>query len=262
MKLQVLVSTMHQQDYSLLEQMNIRTDAIVINQCDHYKVEKIQFKENNVVWMSFKEKGVGLSRNNALMRASGDICLMADDDMVYCNDYESIVRQAFIENPKADVILFNVPITKKNGKVVKKVKKKGRVFYHNCLKYGTVNIAFKKDAILKKNIAFSLLFGGGAKYGSGEDSLFIIDCLKKGLRIYSNPSIIANIQENESSWFTGYNEKYFHDRGALFKAISNKAAFILAIQFVIRKRNLYKNNFSFKQVMKFMTNGIKDFTRK
>ena len=34
MKLQVLVSCMHQQDYSLLEKMNIQTDAIIINQCD------------------------------------------------------------------------------------------------------------------------------------------------------------------------------------------------------------------------------------
>ena len=42
MKLQVLVSCMHQQDYSLLEKMNIQTDAIIINQCDINKFENIK----------------------------------------------------------------------------------------------------------------------------------------------------------------------------------------------------------------------------
>lgn len=39
MKLQVLVSCMHQQDYSLLEKM-YQTDAIIINQCDINKFEE------------------------------------------------------------------------------------------------------------------------------------------------------------------------------------------------------------------------------
>lgn len=179
MNLQVLVSTMHQEDYSLLERMNIKTDAIIINQCDKNDFCEFNYNNHNIKWMSFNERGVGLSRNNALMRATGDICLMADDDMVYSIDYNETVTTAFKKNPKADVILFDVPIHKKDGTIVSKVQKNGRVFYHNCLKYGTVNIAFRREQIIKKNINFSLLFGGGARYGSGEDTLFIIDCLKK-----------------------------------------------------------------------------------
>ena len=48
MKLQVLVSCMHQQDYSLLEKMNIQTDAIIINQCDINKFEDIKYRNNLV----------------------------------------------------------------------------------------------------------------------------------------------------------------------------------------------------------------------
>ena len=75
MKLQVLVSTMHQTDYSLLEKMNIQSDAIVINQCDRDGIERFSFpfRGHDILWMSMNERGVGLSRNNALMRATGDM---------------------------------------------------------------------------------------------------------------------------------------------------------------------------------------------
>lgn len=69
MKLQVLVSTMHQTDHSLLEKMNIQSDAIVINQCGHDCIERFTFPGHDILWMSMNERGVGLSRNNALMRA-------------------------------------------------------------------------------------------------------------------------------------------------------------------------------------------------
>ena len=42
------------------------------------------------------------------MRATGDICLFADDDMIYVNDYSKLVENAFLENPTADVIIFNL----------------------------------------------------------------------------------------------------------------------------------------------------------
>ena len=68
MKLQVLVATMHQKDYSLLDKMNIQTDAIVINQCDEYRFEEFEYKGKKIKWYSMKERGIGLSRNTALMR--------------------------------------------------------------------------------------------------------------------------------------------------------------------------------------------------
>ena len=40
MTLQVLVATMHQTDHSLLEKMNIQSDAIVVNQCNRNEVER------------------------------------------------------------------------------------------------------------------------------------------------------------------------------------------------------------------------------
>ena len=83
MKVQVLVAAMHQKDHSLLEKMNIRSDAIVANQCDRNEFEDFTWNGHKIRYLSFAERGVGLNRNNALMRATGDICLFADDDMRY-----------------------------------------------------------------------------------------------------------------------------------------------------------------------------------
>ena len=98
LKLQVLISTMNQKDFSLLERMNIQTDAIIINQCDKYEVKFFDYKGNKIKWFSLNEKGVGLSRNTALFHADGDILLFADDDVVYNENYEEIILNEFEKN--------------------------------------------------------------------------------------------------------------------------------------------------------------------
>ena len=69
MKIQVLVAAMHQSDHSLIDKMNITTDAIVGNQCDFDSVEHFEHNSNKITYLNFKERGVGLNRNNTLMRA-------------------------------------------------------------------------------------------------------------------------------------------------------------------------------------------------
>ena len=120
MKIQVLIATMNQKDHNLLKKMNISTDAIVGNQCDFNSIENFIYNGNNIVYLNFKEKGVGLNRNNCLMRATGDICLFADDDMIYVNDYSKLVENAFLENPTADVIIFNLAEKEKKRYIIKK----------------------------------------------------------------------------------------------------------------------------------------------
>lgn len=110
MKLQVLISTMNQTDYSLLERMNIQTDAVVVNQCSENKVEDFEFRGHRIKWISMSDRGIGLSRNTALFNSSSDIILFADDDMVYENGYEKNVINAFKRHKTADVICFNIKL--------------------------------------------------------------------------------------------------------------------------------------------------------
>lgn len=237
MDIEVLVSTMNNNNPSLLRTMNIKSDAIIINQCDKFEYSELFIENKTTRIYSFDEIGVGRSRNSALIRADRELCLMADDDMVYVDDYELIIKNAFQANPNADMIVFNVRVHTNNG-VNERVKKNGRVRLFNSLKYGTVSFCFKKDAIYKKNISFSLMFGGGAKYGSGEDSLFIWDVIKSGLKVYSVNQTIADIYNYNSTWFDGYSKKYFKDRGALYKALSKNFYWALILFLALRRRKI------------------------
>ena len=130
-RVQVLVAAMNQVDHSLLNKLNIQSDAIVGNQCCHNSIEHFTWGDNNynITYLNFNEHGVGLNRNNALMRATGEICMFADDDMVYCDNYPKIVEECFSQHNRADVIIFNItePVQKRYI-----IKKQQKVKWYNC----------------------------------------------------------------------------------------------------------------------------------
>lgn len=257
MKVEAFISTMHQKDHSILEKMNIQTDAIVINQCDCFSYESFSFRDHKVRFYSLPERGVGLSRNSAMMRATGEIGLFSDDDLVYVEGYEQLLVNAFEKYPKADVIAFNIAsIDDKKRRYM--IPKAQRIRSWNYMRYGTARIAVRVNRIREKNISFSLLFGGGAKHGSGEDTLFLRDCLKAGLKIYGIPIMLAKIDDSESSWFRGYNQKFYMDKGALLTALYGKNAILHCIRFALTHNSLKGKGISDRaQVLEWLLSGIK-----
>lgn len=239
---QVLVAAMNQNDYKLPEKMNLRSDAIVGNQCDHNSIELIDYNGHAIKYLNFAEKGVGLNRNNALMRADADICLFADDDMVYKDDYVKIVQEAFRKITQADVLVFNLQEENSERYVIKKY---GRVWYHNYLRYGTARIAVRLKSIKENGIYFNQCFGGGTEHCHGEDNIFLTDCLKKGLKIYAVPETIACLtNERESTWNSGYDEKYICDQGELYRKISRRFWILLCLRdALLRYKKDYKMPF-------------------
>ena len=238
MKIQVLVATMNQNDHSLINEMNIKTDAIIGNQCSLNSVEDFMFKNQRIIYLNSSERGVGVNRNSALMRANADICIFADDDMIFDDNYVETVTKVFHENPQADVIIFN--IREKN--VVRKInKKKKRVWYFNYLRYGTARIAIRLKNIRKYGIYFNQCFGGGTEHYHGEDNLFLNACLKNKLVVLAIPEYIATLTDNresswrESSWSSEHNEKYLKDQGVLYKTLSRRWWKILCLQDAIRR---------------------------
>lgn len=237
MKVQVLVAAMHQEDHSLLEKMNIQSDVIVGNQCDRNSVEEFEWNGHKARYLNFAERGVGLNRNNTLMRADGDICLFADDDMVYVDGYAEIVKRAFAETPDADVLVFNLIEETPMRHVI---EKKGRVNYLNYLRYGTARMAVRLSSVKSNAIYFNQCFGGGTEHCHGEDNLFLTACLDKGLKVYAVPEYIARLtEERSSSWNTGYDEKYLKDQGVLYRAVSRRWWRLLCLQDALRHQKAY-----------------------
>lgn len=253
MGVQVLVSSMFQNDYSLLSKMNIQTDAIIGNQCDRDGIEQFEYNGKKIKYLNFNERGVGLNRNNALMRADGEYCLLCDDDERLVDGYEKIITDAFKKNKKADVIIFNVIEKQPERRINKKVKRVGGL---SLLRYGAVRVAFKLSEVKKHGIFFNQCFGGGTEHCNGEDSLFLSACHKAGLKIYTSPEFICELNDKRpSSWFNGYDEKYLKDKGLLFSLMYKRTYKLVCFQDAIRKSKQYKT--CFIKAYRLMKKGAK-----
>jgi len=259
MDLQVLVATMHQKDFSKYREMNLSSDALFANQTDFTGRETIRVGEHTAEMISTDTRGVGINRNLACLYAAGDVLLLADDDMKYVNNYKLIVLDAFRALPRADAIIFNINTI--GGTVQRRQNKKiKRIHFVNAFNYGAPRIAVKRTSIKKSGILFNTNFGGGAIYSAGEDSIFISEMLKRGLKLYAYPETIASVEQTTSTWFEGYTKKYFYDKGALFKAIMKRGSWLLCLQDVIRHWHNYKGSkLSVREVLKQMRRGSRGY---
>ncbi len=259
MTIQVLIATMNQTDYSLLDKMNIQTDAIVCNQCDRYGYSEFDYNGHNIKWFDFAERGVGLNRNNSLMRATADVCVLADDDVVYVDGYEKIISEYYESNPKADVVVFNFEVARANEQPKHLVTKSQKLTTKKAMRYGTYSITAKTSKLKIKNINFNRSFGGGTEYSCGEDTLFLKDCCAS-LSVYSTTNKLGTVTHSESSWFSGYNDKFFFDKGVLYYCINKKLCKILCLYHCFKHRKRYAS-YGWKNAYKMMKKGIKSVKR-
>ena len=110
MRVQVLASVMNENPGELARRMRLESEAVVINQCDRLGYEELTYGGYRLRFYSFPERGVGRSRNEAIMRADGDICLFSDGDIVYEPGYAEAIAAEFERRQDADMILFNVTV--------------------------------------------------------------------------------------------------------------------------------------------------------
>ncbi len=139
------------------------------------------------------------------------------------------------------MIVFNL-----NEKIVSRkiITKKAKVGYLNYLRYGTARVAVRLSSVKKNGIYFNQCFGGGTEHCHGEDNLFLHQCLKSGLQIVAVPEYIATLtDERESTWNSGYNEKYIKDQGILYKTLSKKWWKLLCLQDALRRHGSYQMGF-------------------
>lgn len=235
---EVLVTTMHCRDVSaLLKRMHVK-NAVVGNQTD----KNLIYEVDGTRVYDFQEKGVGLNRNNLWMRTDADYVLFGDDDLVYVDDYETKVKDAFAKYPDADVIVFNLEESKKERYVI---ASDFRVKWHNFMRFGAARIAVKTASLRLHGILFNTSFGGGTPHSNGEDTLFLADCLKAKLHVHAVSETIAKLTEvRASTWFQGFNKKYLYDKGVLYYVMSPKWHWFLCLQDALRHHQSYGTSFS------------------
>lgn len=255
MRVEVLASVMNQDMAALAERMQLDSDAVIINQCDHLDCAEMDYRGHRVRFFSFPERGIGKSRNAAIERADGDICLFSDEDIVYEEGYADAIREEFERNPRADMILFNIEV--EESRRTYHIEERKRVHWYNNGRYGAVSFAVKRKSLLESGVRFSLLFGGGARFSNGEDSLFLKEFMDKGYQVYTAPVTIGRETAGESTWFEGYNQKFFYDRGVLYHYLYGVMALPFSLRFLLAHRPLLCGELSLSQAFGSMREGIR-----
>jgi glycosyltransferase involved in cell wall biosynthesis len=239
--------------------MGLETNAVIINQTDRYAYQEKEYGPYRIDVYDCEERGVGRSRNTALLRADADIVLFSDEDIVYDHGYADKIVSCFRKYKDADLLLFNLEVNEKRRTYW--IQKAARVHRFNCGRYPTFCAAARLSKLRAAGVSFSLLFGGGAPFSNGEDSLFFTDCLRKGLKIYALPVKIGREEERESTWFHGYDEKFFRDRGVLFHFLYGVAAPLWALRFAVVKRREMCGEIPSGRALLLLLEGIREGKR-
>lgn len=261
MSLQVVISTIDNN----IENINPKTlqynNLIIINQKTKIELsvdKEERYKEsifNNVKWIDVLDKGLSRSRNLGLSLTNSEYLYLTDDDIILNTDFSKVVLQSFKDNPEADVLAFNV-------EGIKKRKKKKNISLLNSFKLSSVQLVFRVSFIKKNRLKFDERFGAGAEFKMGEENIFLVDLLKAKAKIIYIPKTIATLESSQSTWFEGYNNKYFIDRGAIFARMFGFSLGVLfSLQFCIRKFRLYSQSISFKDALRMSVYGVNLFSK-
>lgn len=224
MSFQLLISTMNNKFHS--RNLTIDTSHLIINQITE---DIIPVKNANTINMY--TTGLSLSRNQALNKASGDICLISDDDLTYIPNIDQSIQKIFNQYPDADIITFK--ISKSEDLDYKKYPDKP--FYHNIrtlMKVSSVEIAIRRE-VIDSNLRFDENFGLGAKYPTGEEVIFLTDALKQGKSILFYPLNIAIHPEVSSGSDYSVNN-LAKAKGAMLYRIFSAKSYLLCLAFALK----------------------------
>ncbi|MBO6148614.1 MAG: glycosyltransferase family 2 protein [Lachnospiraceae bacterium] len=268
MSLTVLLSAMGLSGLKILDSLSITGNAIVINQCGREAYEEIKEENRTIKYICSKDTGLSRSRNLALKEAirgrsaseiaDNELVIFCDNDVRYLPHYEEKVERAFERHPEADMLVFWIKRPERKKPIFKRERAMG---YISSMKIFSPEIACRLSAICRAGLKLDTDFGAGARYSMGEENIFLFDALKRGLRIVYIPLKLAELIDTESTWFKGYNEAFFVNRGAGYYRMTKNFWFLLCLQFALRKRRLYKGEISICRALKAMAGGKHAYCR-
>lgn len=191
-------------------------------------------------------KGLTKSRNNAIRLATGDVCVIADDDVRYTNEYFNTVIDTY-NNHTYEVVCFKISKSVEVNELNEDYK-----FYPNtALKINqlsdhspsSIEITFRLDSVRKSKVFFDERFGLGSWLIGGEENLFIYDSINEGLNVWFVPKyIVKHPHECTITSFSKYHERRVRVTGAMDMRLHGWISFLKALpRTIILFQDLIKN---------------------
>ncbi|WP_336128390.1 glycosyltransferase family 2 protein [Mesoflavibacter sp. CH_XMU1422-2] len=245
LSLEILISTMKRSNLDFLKPMFPKDfgnyNILIINQTE--KGQELTSKYDNIRVVNSYEKGLSKSRNLALKNTKADICLIADDDIKYVENFDNIIKNAFNTNKNFDVLTFMM--SDFEGKLAKKYNLQKQHNYKSLVKANSVTIAFKNHKVIETKIKFDTNFGLGSIFEIAEEFIWLRSLYKANLKIGFIPKVIVQ-HPYESSGRFGGSDRVIAARAALFYKYSKRFAYLKLIRYLIlmlKKQQIKPNEF-------------------
>ncbi|MDT0559241.1 glycosyltransferase family A protein [Ichthyenterobacterium sp. W332] len=205
--------------HNSLEDFNI----IIINQTSSNAL--LESSNPNIKVINSFAKGSPASRNLAIKNSTADICLMADDDIVYEPNLKATILSAYQEHPEADFISFEA----KNefNKSQAPYPQEGWHSKSSLTTIFTWVITFKRDIFSKKSIYFNHHFGVGSTFKGSTEYVFLRNAFDKGLRMYHVPKTIVMHPEESSGRKMGSDNAFYASSARTYRFHGNLSYFWL-----------------------------------
>lgn len=229
---------------------------LIINQTRENKILVSDYPSVRVI-NSF-EKGISRSRNLGIKNAVGKIILIADDDVVFIEDFQKKIIKAYNENQNATAICFQTAT--QNGDLYSNyLKKKNKLNNRKIRKVLSIELTVKVENLRKNNCFFNEFFGLGSKFQDSETFFFLRRIKYKKLNIVFQPSVIV-IHQPFSSSDDACSDRVIYARMAGFYKTSGIVSYLLLLKymfFLIRKYNF--SVFEIKRKFRVGLSGINDY---
>lgn len=253
-KTEILLSCMFLSDSKeMIKRSHITSDTVIINQCneENYKEENIC----NALIRTFSviDRGLTKSRNLAISKSQADICIICDDDEIFNEGYEKAVLSAYDALPDADIIIFDmVDRPLKWGNSIK------RLGYIDLMSVSSWQITFRREKLLASGVLFDENMGAGSGNGAEEEFRFLTQCRKAKLRIYHYPFRLASVAQTQSTWFKGFDEEFFVNRGNTTRYIMGLPLSVLYAAYYAFAKRKQLSGMSMLRAFSYTVKGIKE----
>ena len=179
-------------------------------------------------------KGVAKSRNAAIDNAHGEYLVFADDDIEFdLNSLDAITDH--FEQCTCSLVLGQA--VDPAGTLRKKYPLDPQWLNRmNSAKAATYEMVIHVPAIKARGIRFDENFGAGATNYLGDEYIFIVDMIKRGLKAHFLPITMA-VHPTDSSGSGWGTREDLRARSAIFSRVFGPLAFVMRAAFISRHRD-------------------------
>lgn len=187
---------------SLKTQTNSAFELLVVDQSDSDEIETSlrSFSAGQSVRHIRSKRGLSHGRNVGLQHAQGNIVGFPDDDCWYGDRVIDQVQQ-FFQRPENGVLTGRTVDREGVDSVSFHRRGNGIIDRYNVFDSGNSNTLFARMAVAKDVGGFDETLGVGAAtpFQSGEETDFLLRCLKKGYQLYYDHDFTVHHDQTDSS---------------------------------------------------------------